>query len=203
MGNDASSMALAELVAGRLGTVEAVTIVREIAIRITEGSLPGVPSPQIIRLTSAGSIAVEGPIAADARTVVHAAYLLETLLPDPDVRTLDRVPGGLRLIIGRALRTLDLPPYPSLEAFAEALARFAATDATLCIQALVLSRKMEPAQPDPLPIAVNSTDRDASISDIRRARRATGLTLTDIADLTGIPVTLLCELEWGYLHHWP
>jgi len=204
MGNDIPSISLVELVAGRLGTVEAVTIVREIAIRIMEGSLPGVPSPQIIRLTSAGSIAVEGPIAADARTVVHAAYLLETLLPDPDVRTLDRVPGGLRLIIGRALRTLDLPPYPSLEAFAEALTRFAATDATLCIQALVLSRRMEQAPPEPLPVTINSTDTDAiSISDIRRARRATGLTLTDIADRTGIPAPLLCELEWGYLHHWP
>ena len=204
MGNDDPTIALAELAAGRIGTVEAVTIVREIANLIAEGTLQGVPSPQVLRLTASGSIAIEGPIAADARTVAHAAYLLEALLPDPDVRTLDRVPGALRLIIGRALGTLDLPPYPSLGDFADALARFAAPDATLCIQALVLSRTLEGTVPEPLPVALDSIGAEAvTISDIRRARRATGLTLTEISDRTGIPAPLLCELEWGYLHHWP
>src|SRR5262245_64317994 len=108
MGNDVPTIALAELAAGRVGTVEAVTIVREIANRIVCGTLPGVPSPQVIRLTPSGSIFIEGPIAADARTVAHAAYLLETLLPDPDVRTLDRVVGALRLSCGGALRSVDL-----------------------------------------------------------------------------------------------
>ena len=204
MTDDVLTIGLAELAAGRVGTVEAVTIVREIANRITEGTLPGVPSPQVIRLTPSGTIFIEGPIAADARTVAHAAYLLETLLPDPDVKTLDRVPGALRLIVGRALRTLDLPPYASLADFADALARFAAPDATLCIQALVLSRTLDPADAELLPVAINAGDSGAvTISDIRRARRATGLTLTEISDRTGIPAPLLCELEWGYLHHWP
>ena len=204
MGNDHPTIALAELAAGRIGTVEVVTIVREIANLIAEGTLPGVPSPQVIRLTASGSIAIEGPIAADARTVAHAAYLLDALLPDPDVRTRDRVPGALRLIIGRALGTLDLPPYPSLGAFADALARFAAPDAMLCIQALVLSRTLEGAVAEPPPVALASVSAEAvTISDIRRARRATGLTLTEISDRTGIPAPLLCELEWGYLHHWP
>jgi len=204
MTDDVLTIGLAELAAGRVGTVEAVTIVREIANRITAGTLPGVPSPQVIRLTPSGTIFIEGPIAADARTVAHAAYLLETLLPHPDVKTHDRVPGALRLIVGRALRTLDLPPYTSLADFADALARFAAPDATLCIQALVLSRTLDPAGTDLLPVAINAGDTEAvTISDIRRARRATGLTLTEISDRTGIPVPLLCELEWGYLHHWP
>src|SRR6185436_12784329 len=98
----------------------------------------------------------------------------------------------------------DLPPYPSLGAFADALARFAAPDATLCIQALVLSRTLEGTVPEPPPVALDSIGTKAvTISDIRRARRATGLTLTEISDRTGIPVPLLCELEWGYLHHWP
>jgi hypothetical protein len=203
MANDVHTIALAELAAGRVGTVEAVTIVREILNRITEGTLPGVPSPQVIRLTPSGSIFIEGPIAADARTVAHAAYLLDTLLPDPDAKTLDRVPGALRLIVGRAMGTLDLPPYRSLGDLAEALTRFAAPDATLCIQALVLSCTLDPADVDPLPLAINAADADVTISDIRRARRATGLTLTEISDRTGIPASLLCELEWGYLHHWP
>lgn len=42
-----------------------------------------------------------------------------------------------------------------------------------------------------------------TISDIRRARRATGLTLAELSSRTRIPAPLLCELEWGYLHHWP
>jgi hypothetical protein len=42
-----------------------------------------------------------------------------------------------------------------------------------------------------------------TISDIRRARRATGLTLTEIAGRTRIPAPLLRELEWGYLRNWP
>lgn len=204
MDHDLSAFELAELATGRIGTVEAVTIVREIANRIVEGTLPGVPSPQVIRLTASGTIAIEGPIAADGRTVARAAYLLDTLLPGPDVKTRDRVPGALRLIVARGLGTLDLPPYASLSEFADALTRFAAPDALLCIQALVLSRTLEPAEPHPLAIAVNSTEADGvTISDIRRARRATGLTLTDISDRTGIPAPLLCELEWGYLRHWP
>lgn len=204
MGNEPLTIALAELAAGRVGTVEAVTIVREIANRIADGTLPGVPSPQVIRLTASGSIAVEGPIAADARTVGHAAYLLQTLLPSSDLPMRSRVPGALRLVIARAMGTLDLPPYASLAAFADALARFAAPDASLCIEALVLSRTLERQLPEPLPFAVNAIDAAAvTISDIRRARRATGLTLTDVSDRTGIPAPLLCELEWGYLRRWP
>ena len=37
-------------------------------------------------------------------------------------------PGGLRIAIARALGTLDLPPFASLEEFRAAIARFAATD---------------------------------------------------------------------------
>ena len=203
MRSEIPTIGLVELANGRINTVEAVTIVREIANRITDGTIPGVPSPQVIRLSPSGSIAVEGPIAADARTVTHAAYLLETLLPDPDVRSTDHVPGALRLIVARALGTLDLPPYLSLEAFADALARFAAPDAAACIQSLVL-RAADRTTPEPLSMSVNAGGSDAiTISDIRRARRSTGLTLTDIAGRTGIPAALLCELEWGYLNHWP
>ncbi len=74
----------------------------------------------------------------------------------------------------------------------------------MCIQAVVLSRTLEGTVPEPLPVVLDSIGTEAvTISDIRRARRATGLTLTEISDRTGIPAPLLCELEWGYLHHWP
>jgi Tol biopolymer transport system component len=45
--------------------------------------------------------------------------------------------------------------------------------------------------------------RSLTISDIRRARRASGLPLPDISQRTGVPVDLLRQLEWGYLRHWP
>ena len=42
-----------------------------------------------------------------------------------------------------------------------------------------------------------------TISDIRRARRATGLTLAQISERSHISPRLLVELEWGYLRNWP
>jgi hypothetical protein len=206
MTTEASTVSLADLAEIEpLRSVEAVTIVREIINRIVDGSIAGVPSPQVIRLSEAGRITVEGPIAADARSVAHAAHLLSTLLPGFDVRTRDRVPGALRLVVARALGTLDLPDYSTLEAFAADLGRFAATDAEGSIRGLVASRSLPGADEaiEMLDLAASSSGDCLTISDIRRARRATGLTLSDISGRTGIPAPLLCEFEWGYLHHWP
>ena len=207
MTNDTSTLSLAELVGDPLRSVEAVTVIREIINLISEGAIPGVPSPQVIRLWGNGRITVEGPVAADARTVVHAAHLLSMLLPSFDARSQDRVPGALRLLIARALGTLDLPAYPSLDAFAADLGRFAAEDRTQCIRELVRARtelRIDVA-PDMLSSLRDSpvSGEALTISDIRRARRATGLTLADISERTGIPSSLLCELEWGYLQRWP
>jgi hypothetical protein len=162
----------------------------------------------VIRLCSAGAITVEGPVAADDHEIARAAHLLEMLLPS--LTTAVRVPGALRLIIARALGTLDLPPYSSLQEFADALGRFAAADAEECIR-MLLDRRSSSAAARPLrgealqPIAATGSDdtRAITISDIRRARRATGLTLADIAAQIRIPAPLLCELEWGYLANWP
>ena len=205
-----SSVPLGELAASApLTPVEAATIVRALVIGVASGTVPGVPSPHVIRLSTSGAIGVEGPIAADARTVAHAAHLLDTLLPGFDAPADVRVPGALRLIVGRALRTLDLPAYDSLESFADALSRFAAADPERCIRDL-LSRRLrrrEPSEIGSVPMVVNASapcPRGAiTISDIRRARRATGLTLAELSRRTRIPAPLLCELEWGYLHHWP
>jgi helix-turn-helix protein/dipeptidyl peptidase IV (DPP IV)-like protein/WD40 repeat protein len=207
MNHDTATMSLAELAGAEpLRPVHAVTVVHAIIARITAGTIAGVPSPQVIRLSANGRITVEGPIAADARTVWHAAHLLSTLLPGFEVRGPDaeRVPGALRLVIARALGTLDLPAYSSLEAFGSDLLRFAAPDPEACVRELVSSRLATTA---PVPtVELNepaASTQALTISDIRRARRATGLTLADISGRTGIPAPLLCELEWGYLEHWP
>ena len=136
--NDAR-VSLAELPeAGiRLRPVDAVTIVREVALQVARGELPGVPSPQVIRLSSTGAISVEGPVPADGRSVPRAAQLLESLLPGFDAPAGYRVTGALRLVIARAKRAIDLPAYVSLDSFADALARFSAPDPEAAIRELV------------------------------------------------------------------
>ncbi len=199
-----ASIPLCELSA-RLNHVEAVTIVRQLMSRVARGSLVGVPSLQVIRLCASGAITVEGPVAADGRSVVRAGLLLESLLPGfghGDVR----VPGALRLMVARATGALDLPPFESLDEFSDALSRFADIDPEHCIRELVACAR-EPIELPPLresePVAVNEQRSAITISDIRRARRATGMTLGEISNRTGIPGPLLCELEWGYLRNWP
>ncbi len=206
MNHDTATVSLAELTGAEpLRPIQAVTIVHEIIARIGTGTIAGVPSPQIIRLSATGHMSVEGPIAADARTVGHAAHLLSTLLPGFDMRSNERVPGALRLVIARGTRTLDVPPYPSLEAFGADLKRFASHDPEACIRELVTTRQKARSVEgsESIERAGGAANESLTISDIRRARRATGLTLTDLSSRTGIPSSLLCELEWGYLDHWP
>ena len=69
---------------------------------------------------SAGAVSIEGPVAAGGRPVARAAQLLEALLPGFDAPPEFRAPGALRLVIARALGTVDLPAFPTLDAFADA-----------------------------------------------------------------------------------
>src|SRR6185503_1376589 len=142
MNYESTTISLAELAGAEpLRPVQAVTIVHEVIVRIGAGTIAGVPSPQIIRLSETGRMSVEGPIAADAHTVGHAAHLLSTLLPSFDKRSDERVPGALRLVIARGTRSLDVPPYRSLEAFGADLARFASHDPEACIREIVATRQ--------------------------------------------------------------
>jgi hypothetical protein len=201
----------------------------------------------VIRLSRSGTLAVEGPVAAGGRAVSRAAQLLESLLPSKDAGPEFKVPGALRLCLVRALGTLDVPPYPSLESFADALQRFAAPDAAATIRSLVeswssavapqadvdrapadqssqlpLQSEVAPPVPDEprrsevrkefgrperehtaSTAMVRMPSEALTISDIRRARRATGLPLAEISTRSRIPVSLLQQLEWGYLRNWP
>ncbi|MEP6916130.1 MAG: helix-turn-helix domain-containing protein, partial [Acidobacteriota bacterium] len=223
---------LADLAASgiHLDHVAAATIVREVALRVSRGALPGVPSAHVIRLFPSGALSVEGPVAADDRTVIRAACLLEDLLPAFTAPAEERVPGALRLVLARALRTLDLPPYESLASFAQALTRFASYEVEVVVRDLVaqhtarlvpspvetvpgtaLSPYTGPALSTnrrrealvPVPLDRRRRSSPLTVSDIRRARRATGLTLTEISRRSQISARLLCELEWGYLRNWP
>jgi cytoskeletal protein RodZ len=220
-------ISLADLSAAgvRLRPYEAGTLVRELALQAARGDLAGVPSAHVIRLSAQGTIAVEGPVGAGGRSIVRAAQLLDSLLASADAGADFRVPGGLKLVVARALGTLDVPPFPSLEAFADALTRFAATDPAAMVTNLVVtwaesvgSRVPEAAlqvadasssanvEPFVAPRPIDSrgpSGATLTVSDIRRARRATGTPLTQIAERSRIPVSLLRQLEWGYLANWP
>src|SRR5262245_2223311 len=206
-------ISLADLTAAgvQLRPFEAVTIVRELLLLVARGDVAGVPSAHVIRLSSSGGVSVEGPVAAGGRPVMRAAQLLDALLPGSEAGSQFRVPGGLKLVMARALRTLDLPPFPSLDSFTDALGRFAATDPLAAIAALVTSwsdlvgtipREAVKVEVEPLPVAqvqpfVSSRMQDVrahlshdplTVSDIRRARRATGLPLMAISERSHIPI---------------
>jgi hypothetical protein len=193
-----SRVSLAELAAAdiRLHPAEAVALVAALCRRQSDGDLRGVPSPGIIRLTRDGDVVVEGPVTTGDGVVVRMAQLLSDLLPGFDAPPDVRASGGLRLVIARALGTLDLPSYESVDGFADALDRFTVPDLRASVRCLFCAweEKRRSAEPTRGPL---------TISDVRRARRATGLTLDDIATVARVPAPLLRELEWGYFRNWP
>ena len=218
-----------------LRTSEAVTIVRELTLRVARGELRGIASPAVMRVSTTGEISIDGPVAAGQLTVARAAKLLATVLETCAVRVDDPVRRALDLVLARARRVEKPAAYPSLERFAHTLGLFAsadprvtARDLALRVVALTASAEDRPAGQDAVePIPINlagvrrnvdrpfhdpsdletsvppADGRSLTISDIRRARRATGLTLDEIATRSRIPVALLRQLEWGYLRNWP
>ena len=139
-------VSLAELSSAelRLRPAEAVSIVAEVCRQNLARVLPGIPSPGVIRLLRDGGIAIEGPVRASHDDVARAATLLNTLLPGFDAAPEFRASGALRLLIARALGSLDLPPFQSLEDFTAALSRFTTLDARETAAALF--RAWEEAQ---------------------------------------------------------
>jgi hypothetical protein len=188
----AGRVSLAELEASGfiLHSAEAAAIVVDVCRQFEGGAIRGIPSTHVIRLTQDGTVLAEGPITTDQPPIAKAAQLVDDLLPPFDAIPAYRVPGGLRLVIARALGTLDLPPFRSLDEFCTALSRFAADD--LVSTASNLYRAWELAK----------APRTPTVSDLRRARRATGLSLEDISSICGVDAALLRELEWGYLKNW-
>jgi hypothetical protein len=193
-------VSLAELAAAdiQLHPAEAVAVVVEICRQYSSGRIPGIPSPGVIRLARDGAIVAEGPIPTGAESGVRrAAHLLRDLLPDFDTPAAYRASGGLRLVLARALGTIDRPPYATLEELCDALARFSVEDLGMAVRSLfhaweeALATRRRAGPPASL-----------TISDIRRARRATGLSLDELAAVAEVPAARLRELEWGDVRNW-
>jgi hypothetical protein len=177
---------------------DAVAIVRDVCRQYAAGELRGIPNATVIRLTPDGQILVEGPVSRDQAPVPAAAALLTDLLPGFDTPHGFRVPGGLRLLLARATRSIDLPPFADVEDLSAALDRFAAPDLVDAVRGLFAdwsSRQVSSAVSEP-------PTGEITISDVRRARRATGLPLEDVAQAAGVPAAKLRELEWGYVRNW-
>lgn len=175
----------------------AVAVLREVCRQYVAGDLHGIPNATVIRLTPDGGVVVEGPVNRDHDPVTAAATLLTDLLPGFETPTGFQVPGGLRLVIARAMRAIDLPPFSGIAEFSEALSRFSAPDLGETVGGLFRAWTARHAvSPESPP------GREVTISDIRRARRATGLSLEDVARACGVPVWRLRELEWGYMRNW-
>src|SRR3954447_23135570 len=192
-----SRMSLAELIDADvpIRPDEAVAILREVCRQYAAGDLRGIPNPTVIRLTREGRVLVEGPLNRDQAPVPAAAALLSELLPGFDTPTGFKVPGGLRLVLARATRTLDLPPFADIAEFCAALERFTSPDLHDTVRALFHAWTARQA-------AASGEPREITISDVRRARRATGLSLEDVARAASIPADKLRELEWGYMRNW-
>jgi len=182
----------------RLRPDEAVAITSQAIALGLRLDPPGVPTVAALRLTTRGTVELElqEPLTPGA-DVGQAARLLDALLPGFD-DTAVRVPGALRLAVARALHTLDLPPYASINDFLEAIQRFAPADAHEALASIAARAKAGSTSR-----GVEAETPALTISDIRRARRSTGLTLSDVSDRSRIPISLLRELEWGYLVNWP
>jgi Helix-turn-helix domain/WD40-like Beta Propeller Repeat len=202
-------------------TAEAVAIIRDVALQVVRGELPGVPSAHVIRFTDVGDVIVEGPVSADGPDVSRAAHLLDTMLGGIDAEPC-RYPSALRVIIAGALGPYDLSPYTSLSAFANALTRFAAANLPSVVRELcaawsasieagtITAAESKPDVSHSLAGLTNQESADEArddealtISDIRRARRETSLTLAEVSERSRVPAWLLRELEWGYFRNWP
>lgn len=168
------------------------------------------PSAHVVRLTEEGAVVVEGPVNTDRPPVAAAAALLDELLEGSEAPLEYRAPGRLRLVVARGLGTIDLPPFASVQDFCAAISRFAAPDLGDVVRRLFaaaggnLDRGPLIEVTPPAPVPIERPAREAlTISDVRRARRATGLSLHEISLRSHVPMNMLRELEWGYLRNWP
>lgn len=194
-------VSLAELAASdiRLRPAEAVAIVSAICEQHMSGTLPGIPSPGVIRLTRNGEVVAEGPMTTAHDDVSRAAMLLTDLLSGFDALPEYRASGALRLVLARALGSVDLPPYASLADFCLALSRFRTEDVRDVSQGLFTAWERARAAR----AFKAAPDAELTISDVRRARRATGLSLGYLAVVAEVAPARLRDLEWGYMRHWP
>ena len=105
----------------------------------------GPPTPDNVYLGEDGSVSCRACAVTPA--VSEIAIFLQTVVPPGT----ERVPGGLRYAIARALLDVEAPPFDSVEAFSQALARFEQGDRSAVVRGLLQRARSEPRSLAPAP----------------------------------------------------
>lgn len=124
---------------------EAIAIAQELIAR-----REGVPAIDNVQLSSDGSVSCIST--RGTPQVSDVAALLQALLPTAS----GQVPAPLRYTLARGLGLVEAPPFESLDAFSESLARFEAGDRHGVIRAL-LQRVADAPPPKPRRVVVSTS----------------------------------------------
>jgi hypothetical protein len=176
-----SRISFADLVATRvpLSAAEAVALTLSVADALGEPAGRALPPDHSIVLDSTGQVTLEraagapGAVAGSETTAGLASLTRRLLrLDDPNAGDRrQRVPGGLLVLLARALRQIDLDPQPPSE-FREALERFGTPDPTTLAAVFWRAARMRmPAAPRPAsvtPINLDAVSAAGVPSDERR-----------------------------------
>jgi Helix-turn-helix domain len=184
---------------GRITIIEAAAVAKLLARELERDARAGfsveVPSIGDIRLEASGHVSWshgrDVPVERAGRSL---ARILAVLVGEAE-RCGDRAPAALMFALARATDDEALVPLETLHDLYLIVDRIAPADplpVTAAFAERVGSRAIE-IRPQPI----------RTVSDLRRARRDRGVSLATIASETGIPLTLLRELEWGLFESWP
>jgi cytoskeletal protein RodZ len=192
----AASLAVA-LRFARPGVAEAVAVAGEIADSLAVAPRRGgrivVPSFGDVRLQADGNVTwAYGRETRPEDAARAVARLLARLLLAAE-QAGGRVPAALKHAVGRALDEQAPVPLASLAELRSVLDRFGPDDRRGAVATLA---QRTAAVPRP------ALGAQSTIADVRRARRESGVTLASISGSTGIPMSLLRELEWGLFDDW-
>jgi len=182
----------------RVAVPEALALVRIVADGVNETKLDEltalVPTIGEIRLEADGRLSWS---CGREMPVEHAGRALGLMLQrfvNAAEQAGERVPAALKFALARISDDRCLVPLQTLGELRAVLDRIAPGDAQEVV-ANLSRRAGESANRLPRPAL-------STVSDLRRARRARGASLAAIGADTGIPVSLLRELEWGLLDNW-
>jgi Helix-turn-helix domain len=182
----------------RVAVPEALAILRIVADGVDETKIDEftaiVPTVGEIRLEADGRVSWscgrDVPVGQAGRAL---GLVLQRLVTTAEQGG-ERVPAALKFALARISDDRCLVPLQTLAELRSVLGRIAPSDAQQVV-ANFARRAGESATKLPRPAL-------ATISDLRRARRARGASLAAIGADTGIPVSLLRELEWGLFDNW-
>jgi hypothetical protein len=183
----------------RVTVAEAMAVAKLLSTEVGRDARAG----EAVRLPSIGDIRLE---ASGHVTWSHGrdiepdqagrglARLLAALVAEAE-RCGDRVPAALTFALARAIDDHAPVPLESLQYLDLVLDRLAPAD-PLPVTAAFAERAG--ARVSAMPLETIET-----VTDLRRARHTRGVSLPVIGAETGIPLTLLRELESGVFDNWP